>query len=174
MFSNLNQNYINETILYNNIVLLARNKLFYTKFSLSDTFQNRIHLIFLHASFLFIKIKLNRTNKSYKTFYQKTFDLIFIRIEQNMRELGYGDVSVNKNMKSLVKTFYNILLYCENYKVKNQESKKKFLLKYLELKNIKKDLISGILIKYFDKYAAFCFDLSLDSVLSGDLNFNFK
>ena len=71
MFSNLNQNYIKETILYNNIVLLARNKSFYTKFSLSDTFQNRIHLIFLHASFLFIKIKLNKTNKSYKTFYQK-------------------------------------------------------------------------------------------------------
>ena len=67
-----------------------------------------------------------------------------------MRELGYGDVSVNKNMKSLVKTFYNILLYCENYKKKSQESKKKFLLKYLELKNIEKDPINGILINYFD------------------------
>ena len=51
----LNNNH--ETILYNNIVSLSRNKILYTKFMLSDTFQNRIHLIFIHISFLFIKIK---------------------------------------------------------------------------------------------------------------------
>ena len=42
-----------EATLYNNILLLSRNKLFYTKFDLIDTFQNRIHLIFIHISFLF-------------------------------------------------------------------------------------------------------------------------
>jgi len=30
------------------------------------------------------------------------------------------------------------------------------------------------LIEYFDKYQAFCFDLRSDSVLKGDLNFNYK
>ena len=30
------------------------------------------------------------------------------------------------------------------------------------------------LIEYFDKYQAFCFDLSLDSVLKGDLNFKYR
>ena len=53
-----------EDILYNNILFLSRNKLFYTKFYLSDTFQNRINLIFFHISFLFIKIKQNN-NKRY-------------------------------------------------------------------------------------------------------------
>ena len=47
-----------EDILYNKILLLSRNIVFYTKFSLNDTFQNRINLIFFHISFLFIKIKL--------------------------------------------------------------------------------------------------------------------
>ena len=30
------------------------------------------------------------------------------------------------------------------------------------------------LIEYFDKYQAFCLDLSLDSVLKCDLNFRYK
>ena len=38
-------------MLYNKILLLSRNKLFYTNFDLNDNFQNRIHLIFIHVSF---------------------------------------------------------------------------------------------------------------------------
>ena len=43
--------------LYNKIVLLSRNKFLYSVFHIDDTFQNRINLIFLHISFLFVKIK---------------------------------------------------------------------------------------------------------------------
>ena len=110
-----------ENILYDNIVLLSRNKLFYTTFDLTDTFQNRIHLIFMHISFLFIKANRNMAKEKNNNFYQRIFDLLFKRIELNMREIGYGDVLVNKNMKLLVKSFYNILLYCENYKAKTLE-----------------------------------------------------
>ena len=46
------------------------------------------------------------------------FDFIFNKIELNMREIGYSDMTINKNMKFLVKIFYNILLNCENYKKK--------------------------------------------------------
>ena len=53
------------------------------------------------------------------------FDFIFNKIELNMREIGYGDMTMyNKNMKFLVNTFYNILLNCENYKKKNLKRKK--------------------------------------------------
>ena len=101
------------------------------------------------------------------------FDFIFYKIELNMREIGYGDMTINKNMKFLVKIFYNILLNCENYKKKNTTNKNLFLLKYLELNADKKNTDNIGLVEYFDKYQAFCFDLSSDSVLSGDLNFNF-
>ena len=66
-----------ESTLYNKILFLSRNKLFYTKLNLNDTFQNRINLIFLHISFIFIKIKKKNENLHHKEFYQKTFDLIF-------------------------------------------------------------------------------------------------
>ena len=59
--------------------------------------------------FLFVKIKHNNTNISFNAFYQNVFDVIFKKIELNMRELGHGDVAVNKNMKFLVKVFYNVL-----------------------------------------------------------------
>ena len=159
--------------LYNNILLLSRNKLFYDKLGLTDTFQNRINLIFIHISFLFIKLK-NNNNALYKKFYQKVFDLTFRNIELNMREIGYGDVAVNKKMKILVKTFYNILLNCEKYKDKNSKDKKLFLLNYLCENVIKNTDKNQDLVEYFNKYEAFCLDLSQDSVLNGDLNFNYK
>ena len=163
-----------ENKLYNKILSLSRNKSFYTTLGLIDTFQNRINLIFLHISFLFIKLKQKNKNQLYKEFSQKMFDFIFNKIELNMREIGYGDMMINKNMKFLVKIFYNILLNCESYKKKNLKNKNLFLLKYLT-QNADKISTNNIgLVEYFDKYQTFCFDLSSDSVLKGDLNFNYK
>ena len=163
-----------ENILYNNILLLSRNRLFYTKYDLIDTFQNRIHLIFMHISFIFIKIKQNDKNKIYKIFYQEMFDLIFNKIELNMREIGFGESTINKNMKFLVKTFYNILFSCEKYKEMNLDTKNIFLNKYLKLNNIKNTSNNKDIVVYFDKYEAFCVDLNSDSVIRGELKFNYK
>ena len=59
-------------------------------------------------------------------------------------------------------------------KKKNLKNKNLFLLKYLT-QNVDKKSTNNIgLVEYFDKYRAFCFDLSSDSVLKGDLNFNYK
>ena len=53
-----------EEALYNNILSLSRNKLFYTKLSLIDTFQNRIYLIFFHLSFILIVLKNKESEKN--------------------------------------------------------------------------------------------------------------
>jgi len=173
MFKMFKKNQSNEIMLYNKILILSRNKYFYTEMLINDTFQNRINLIFLHISFLLIKMKNLNKNPEYKDFYQKLFDCTFERIEMNMREIGFGDVSVNKKMKVLVKIFYNILLNSENYKIKTLEDKSKFLSSYLTF-GVDKNLNYSDLIDYFDKYEAFCFDLKQDSVLKGVLNFNYK
>ena len=87
-----------------------------------------------------------------------------------MRELGFGDVTVNKNMKFLVKNFYNILLNCEAYSKKTKENKDLFFSNYLDKNDDKKNVYDD-LINYFDKYSSFCLDLSHDRVLKGELNF---
>ena len=163
-----------KELLYNSLLLLARNKLFYTKFDLIDTFQNRIHLIFIHVSFIFIKIKIKNDSKTYKKFYQEMFDLIFNKIELNMREIGFGDTTINKNMRFLIKTFYNILSNCEKYKEMSVDTKNKFFNKYLELNNIKNTFNNRGIIEYFNKYEEFCFDLKPDSVFKGELKFDYK
>ena len=91
-----------------------------------------------------------------------------------MREIGFGDVIVNKNMKFLVKTFYSILLNCENYNKKSIFLKNSFFSKFLQQNNIKKNSDNDDLIEYFNKYYSFCLDLSSDSVLKGDFNFDYK
>ena len=174
MFAYFSQNSVLEKKLYNNIIYLSRNKIFYTKFNLADSFQNRINLIFLHICFLLNKINYKKKSKEHKDFEQRVFDLIFAYIELNMREIGHGDVSVNKNMKFLIKTFYNMLLNCENYNKKKENDKLKFLLDYLSIKNETKAQNNTNLVDYFNKYQVFCFDLCLDSVLKGDLKFTYK
>ena len=174
MFQLLKNKQVQENRLYNKILSLSRNKLLYTKFMVDDSFQNRINLIFLHISFLFIKIKQGANSKIYKEFYQKMFDLIFNNIEINMREIGYGDVTVNKKMKLLIRVFYNILLNCETFKVQKREAKYRFLEDHLSLRNGLKFAENDELIAYFDKYQSFCIDLTSDSVLKGELNFKYN
>ena len=170
MYKILKSSKTNEDKLYNKILLLSRNKFFYTKLLLSDTFQNRINLIFLHISFIFMKINEAKNVNQFKKYYQKLFDLTFHRIELNMRELGHSDTSVNKNMKSLVKDFYNILINCEKYKLKTSDEKRIFIRKYLNLNIIDNTNVNNDLIEYFNDYQSFCLDLSLDNVLKNDFN----
>ena len=174
MFNFLKQKNTAQNKLYNKILFLSRNKIFYTNFGLSDTFQNRIHLIFIHISFLNVKVKQIKPHGAYADFFQRAFELMFKKIEHNMREVGYGDVVVNKNMKSLVKIFYNVLINCENYYNFNNKKKNSIFLKYFYIKKSYNKPRTNELIKYFDNYQSFCFDLSLNSVINGDLNFNHK
>ena len=88
------------------------------------------------------------------------------------REIGDGDVTVNKNMKILVKNFYDILLNCEDFMNKNENRKNIFFSTYLNTDKDQNMANISALIKYFDKYQAFCFDLTSDSVLQGNLKFN--
>ena len=102
------------------------------------------------------------------------FDFTFNQIEANMREIGYSDTTVSKNMKFLVKSFYNILLNSEKFNLITDDQKIYFLLNYLKVNNDKKVNNNAILIEYFDKYYAFCLDLSSDKVLKGDLIFTYN
>ena len=102
-------------LLYNILLSLSRNIFFYKKINLQDTYQTRIYLMFFHFSILMIIFK-----QKGKKFDQNQYDQLFNSIENNLRELGYGDVTVNKKMKELNKILYDILL-----KIKPNLKKKK-------------------------------------------------
>ena len=64
--------------------------------------------MFFHFSILLLIHK-----KKGKKFDQKAYDNFFYSIENDLRELGFGDVYVNKKMKDLNKILYDILLKLE-------------------------------------------------------------
>lgn len=108
-------------------------------------------------------------------FDQNKYDKLFHSIEYNLRELGFGDVTVNKKMKDLNKILYDILLKID---LKNQNNKE-FMInldvikKYFSpLKKDKKADFSQI-VDYFIKFFHFCFELSLDNVIDKSLKFKF-
>ena len=90
MIKNTKQTNTKENILYNNILLLSRNKVLFTKFNLIDSFQNRIILLFIHISFLFIKLNENSGIKRYKVIYQRLFDFLFKQPLFNISQFHNG------------------------------------------------------------------------------------
>lgn len=150
-------------ILYNILLKLARNKIFYEKLNLPDTFETRIYLMFFHFSII-LKVYKKKGEK----FDQNQYDKLFHTIENNLRELGFGDVSVNDKMKNLNKILYDILLKVEKvnrenvFKLDPQIIKKYFK----QLSNEASDKFA-IFNDYFEGFFNYCFDISLKNMLKG-------
>ena len=156
--------------LYNKIVFLTRENFFYKDFKLFDSFSNRIYLIFFHLCFILIALKNKENDKNDQ---QAIFDFFFKQIELNCRELGYGDITVNKKMKDLIKLFYEILIQCSNWKQLQVDNKNNFLLKFFS-NNCDNKILTIKLTNYFDKFTFFIEDISLNSITKGVFNFGYK
>ena len=156
--------------LYNKIVLLTRKNFFYKDFQLSDSFSNRIYLIFFHLCFILIALKKRKSEKNDQ---QAIFDFFFKQIELNCRELGYSDIAVNKKMKGLIKLFYEILIQCSNWKKLHIDSKNNLLLNFFS-NNYYNEILTDKLANYFDKFTLYIENISLNSMTKGVINFVYK
>ena len=97
--------------IYNNLIKLTRNKLLYHNIGSEEVFSYRLTLFLIHFAF-FLKVFKNENNKKLM---QNIYDYNFKQIEISIREIGYGDVSINKNMKKYVNFFYDILSQIDNW-----------------------------------------------------------
>ena len=145
---------------------LSRNIFFYKDVLLKDNFETRVNLIFIHFSLLLIIFK-----KKNIEFPQEIFDNIFLNIEFHIRELGYGDVVVNKKMKTLTRIFYDILLKINKPKVDDFNTNNEILITYFEQTPPNNSQLTDKLRDYFNHYYNFCFELKTDSMLKGEINF---
>ena len=83
--------------------------------------------------------------------------LIFQNIEYHLRELGHGDVSVNKKMKILTKIFYDILLKINIGKNKLFLPNKSIIKKYFVDQNNISDVFLDEFSQYIEYFYNFCF-----------------
>ena len=151
--------------LYNTLLSLSRNIFFYEKIKLKDSFETRIYLMFIHFSIMMIIFKAKG-----KMFDQKLYDSLFHNIENNLRELGFGDVTVNKKMKDLNKILYDILLKIELKKNHKFLMNKKMILTYFKEFEVDNKNYAEF-EAYFLNFYNFCFEIPLDNMLRETINF---
>ena len=155
-----------DNSLYNTLLSLSRNIFFYKEIELSDTFETRVYLMLFHFSII---LKIFQVRKS--KFNQKSYDSLFHAIENNLRELGFGDVSVNKKMKDMNKLLYDILLKIGETSENEFKINKKILLKYFKEINEENNDKYSKFERYFNDFYNFCFELPLNNVVRDAIKF---
>ena len=150
--------------LYNSLVNLSRNKSLFSIFTNKDTFSDRILILLFHFAFFLKEYKKN-TDKEYL---QKFFDYFFRQIELSLREIGYGDVSINKKMKDYINIFYSILDKINDWDNLDNEKKGKILGFYYDLKDNHQKIVN-----YFDNFELYLSKTALKSFTKSVINHKF-
>ena len=133
-------NYIN---IYNNLIKLTTNKNLYKHFDKEDTFSDRLIFFLIHFAF-FLNVYKNENNSK---LLQDIYDFNFRQLELSLREIGYGDQSINKKMKDYINLFHSIISevhYWENYD--KDQKKMKISIFFDNLQEI------DYLVEYFDNF----------------------
>ena len=98
----MKENYIH---IYNNLINFTRNKDLYKSLNRDDNFSDRLTLFLLHFAFLLKNFK----NEENKIILQEIYDFNFRQLELSIREIGYGDQSINKKMKDYINLFHSMV-----------------------------------------------------------------
>ena len=151
-------NYIN---FYNNLIKLTTNKLLYKNLNKQDTFNDRLIIFLLHFAF-FLK---NFKNENNEKKLQEIYDFNFRQLELSIREIGYGDQSINKKMKDYINLFHAIISDIHFWSDQDINKKKEIISKFLEnFTNINE------LVEYFDDYLENLSKKTLNSYLKSVIN----
>tara|TARA_B100000886_G_scaffold332587_1_gene285481 strand:- start:132 stop:596 length:465 start_codon:yes stop_codon:yes gene_type:complete len=133
-------NYIN---IYNNLIKLTRNKSLYMNIKNEETFSIRLTLFLFHFAF-FLKVYKKNNDKKIM---QEIYDYNFKQLEVSIREIGYGDVSINKKMKDYLNLFHKIIGYIDKWDNLDEIEKSEVFINFLD-----KNSNSTFFIEYFDDY----------------------
>ena len=157
----MNEKYIN---LYNLLIRLSTNKELYKSLTKQDTFSERLTLFLFHFAF-FLRQHKDNTDKEYL---QKFFDYFFRQIELSLREIGYGDVSINKKMKDYINIFYSILDKIYEWDKINDQKKGEILAFYYKLNDNHLKFVN-----YFNDFKIYLSKTPLKSFTKGVINHKF-
>ena len=151
----------NYLYIYNNLINYTRNKDLYKYLNRDDTFSDRLTLFLLHFSF-FLK---NFKNDDNKKILQEIYDFNFRQLELSIREIGYGDQSINKKMKNYINLFHSMISEIHFWDTLSRSEKtKKFSIFLSDFHNI------DDLLDYFDEFNLNLSKKTLNSYLKSVIN----
>ena len=138
----MNDIYLN---IYNNLIKLTRNKNLYNN-KKPDTFYDRMIIFFFHLSFLLKNYKNDET----KAVLQNFFDFCIRQVELSIREIGYGDATINKKMKEYINLLFSIIDKIDSWDKRDSKYKISIFKLYIDdIENYE------YYIDYFEKYRLF-------------------
>ena len=153
--------------IYQNIIERSRSKFFYLKLDIDDSFESRFDIIILHSFIIFYFLKNITENE--KKLSQLLFDYMFNDFDNNLREMGFGDIAVNKKMKVFITAFYGRIANYSRGVDQIQNKNDDELLNRAILNNIYKGKKTNPLyLRFFKKYII----RNLDYFNSRDLKIN--
>ncbi len=154
----MNEKYIH---IYNNLISFSRNKDLYKSLEREDQFSDRLTLFLLHFSF-FLK---NFKKKENSNILQEIYDFNFKQLELSIREIGYGDQSINKKMKDYINLFHKMVSEVHFWDTLNKDKKLDKISIFLsDFKNIEE------LTQYFDDFNTNLSKKTLNSYLKSVSN----
>ena len=154
----MNNNYIN---IYNILINYTRNKKLYTSLNREDNFSDRLTLFLLHFAF-FLK---NFKNTENKQILQEIYDFNFRQLELSIREIGYGDQSINKKMKIYINLFHSMINEIHFWDDLKKDEKNQKLSIFLEDFNKIEELVD-----YFEDFKLNLTKKNLNYLLKGVIN----
>ncbi len=99
--------------LYGAIVAQARKPAFYTGYGVPDTLEGRFDLIVLHLVLVLAQIgaivgqdREQQIDRAERAIGQRLFDAFCRDLDDNLREMGVGDLAVPKRMRGFGEAFY--------------------------------------------------------------------
>ena len=147
--------------LYNNFIKLTTNKILYKGLNKQDVFSDRLKLFLIHFAFFLKEFKSNENEIKL----QEIYDFCFRQLELSIREIGYGDQSINKKMKIYINLFHSIISDIHFWNNLSIEDKEKKLSNILNNFNENMDLV-----EYFDKFSENLSKKTLNSYLKSVSN----
>ena len=147
---------------YNNLIKLTTNKFLYKGIlNKQDVFGDRLTLFLIHFAFILKEFKKPDNEK----ILQELYDFNFRQLELSIREIGYGDQSINKKMKDYINLFHAIVSEIHFWNKLEYKDKEKKLLLFLDnFENI------NYLVDYFEEFRAKLSKNTLNSYLKSVSN----
>lgn len=92
--------------LYESIVAQARRAEFFIAGGVPDTLDGRFEMIVLHAHLVFRRLAREAADEEAAKLSQELFDLMFADMDQSLREMGVGDLSVGRRVRAMAEALY--------------------------------------------------------------------
>ncbi len=155
--------------IYAAVVNQARQPEFYLSCGVPDTPDGRFDMILVHA-FLVLR-RFKRDHDKAAGLSQAVFDLMFADVDQNLREMGVGDLGVGKRVKAMAEAFYGRIAVYEKGLASDGAALAEALERNLYRKTSPDPAQTAAVVEYIRAEARRLDETDIDSLAAGNLVF---